>query len=100
MKFTRSFGMTDVFSHSRYELRTVVGMPESHTVGVKLVGMKIILSDWYEMCMHEHSQPGYMKQIRTSLAKKSDIGDKVRNDTKSSRSEQAKAATAQHSKLK
>ena len=26
MKFTRSFGMTDVFSHSRYELRTAVGM--------------------------------------------------------------------------
>ena len=26
MKFSRSFGMTDVFSHSRYELRTAVGM--------------------------------------------------------------------------
>ena len=26
MKFTRSFGMTDVFSHSRYELRIAVGM--------------------------------------------------------------------------
>ena len=26
MKFTRSFGMTDVLLHSRYELRTAVGM--------------------------------------------------------------------------
>ena len=30
-----------------------------------------------------HSQPGYRKQIRTYYAEKSDIGDEVRNDTKS-----------------
>ena len=43
-----------------------------------------------------HSQPGYRKQ--TEHAEKSDIGDNMRNDTKSP--EQAKAATTQHTKLK
>ena len=46
-----------------------------------------------------HSQPGYTGS-KLEHAEKSNIGDKVRNDTKSPRSEQAKAATAQHSKLK
>ena len=53
MKFTRSFGMTNVFSHTRYQLHTAAGIYKSHTrsihtIGMKLVGMKIILF-WYEL---------------------------------------------------
>ena len=50
VNFTRSFGMKNVFLHPRYEIRTVASMSHTrwiHTIGMKLVGMNIILY-WYE----------------------------------------------------